>query len=112
MQIYSKWKWWRKFGQEKKLDDSYEKRKTKKLKRVDRKDIHHLQDWIYSLISALDTAVIDNFQIVRKLLEIACVSSIELTEAKQAASGIIQLKTIRESTMTKEREGNLNLIRM
>ena len=49
---------------------------------------------------------------VRKLLEIACVSSIELTEAKQAASGIIQLKTIRESTMTKEREGNLNLIRM
>ena len=74
--------------------------------------MHNLQDSIYSLISALDTADIDNFQIVRKLLEIACVSSIELTEAKRAASGIILLKTIRESTMTKEREGNLNLIRM
>ena len=94
MQIYSKWKWWKKFREEKKLDDSYEKRKTKKLKRVDGKFMHNLQDSIYSLISALDTADIDNFQIVWKLLEIACVLSIEWQKQNKQLQALYDWKLL------------------
>ena len=72
IQIRSERKWSRRFWEKKQLDDSYEKRETKKLKRVDEKDACNLQDSTDSLISALNAVDIENYPKVRKLLEIAC----------------------------------------
>ena len=87
IQIRSERKWSRRFWEKKQLDDSYEKRETKKLKRVDEKDVCNLQDSIDSLISALNAVDIENYPKVRKLLEIACISPTGFTEAEQTASG-------------------------
>ena len=54
----------------------------------------------------------DNFPNIYKLLKIACVSPVGSTEAERAASGIRSLKTAYRSTMTDEREGNLNLFQL
>ena len=65
-----------------------------------------------SLISALNAAYIDNYLNVWKLLEITCISPTGSKEAERAASGNRRLKTACRSTMTGEREQNLNLIQM
>ena len=65
-----------------------------------------------SLISALNAADIDNYRNVWKPLETTCISPTGSKEAGRATSGIRRLKTAYRSTMTGEREENLNLIQM
>ena len=65
-----------------------------------------------SLISALNAADIDNYLNVWKPLETTCISPTGSKEAGRATSGIRRLKTAYRSTMTGEREENLNLIQM
>ena len=64
-----------------------------------------------SLIETLSSTDKDCFPNICKTLEILCILPLASTElAKRAASGISRLKTAYKSTMTDEREGNLNLI--
>ena len=65
-----------------------------------------------SFIETLNATDKDCFPNLYKILEIACISPLASTKAERAASGIRRLKTAYRSTMTDERKGNLNLIRL
>ena len=65
-----------------------------------------------SLISALNTVDVGNYQNIGKLLEIACISPIALAEAEQGAPAIRRLKTVSRNTMMREKEGHLSLTQM
>lgn len=74
--------------------------------------ISQLKNSTGSLISALNAPGIDNYLNVWKLLETTCISPTGSKEAERAASGIRRLKTAYRSTVTGEKEENLNLIQM
>ena len=65
-----------------------------------------MQDSTDSLISALNAADIDNYPNKPKILEIAYISLIKLTEAEWATPDTARLKTAYRSTMTGEKERN------
>ena len=65
-----------------------------------------------SLVGTLNIVDDDNYPNIPKLLEIVSVSPIGSTEAERAASGIRRLKNVYRSTMTSERQGNLNLVQL
>eukprot|EP00795_Rhopilema_esculentum_P005369 gene5369-547_t len=65
-----------------------------------------------SLLDALRVADRDIFPSIRRLLVIDCISPIVSCEAERAASGVRRLKTVYRSTMTSQRESDLNLIQM
>ncbi len=63
-------------------------------------------------LDVLQFADEDCFPNIRNLLFIGCISPIGSCEAERSASGIRRLKTAYRSTMSSERESNLNLIQM
>eukprot|EP00795_Rhopilema_esculentum_P013865 gene13865-4810_t len=65
-----------------------------------------------SLPDALCVADRDIFHSVRRVLVIGCISPIGSCEAERAASGVRRLKTAYRSTMSSQRESDLNLIQM
>ena len=80
----------------------------KKLKRVDGKDCCMLEGPTDSLIETLNPTDKECFPNINKILEITRISPL----AERAASGKRRLKTAYRSTMTDERDGNLNLIQL
>ena len=64
------------------------------------------------LADALRVADNDIFPSIRRLLVIGCTSPEGSCEAERAASGVRRLKTAYRSSMSSERESNLNLIQM
>ena len=71
-----------------------------------------LEEQTDSLIERLNATDRYCFPNLYKILEIACISHLASTEAERATSGIRKLKTSYRSTMTDERERNLNLIQL
>ena len=84
----------------------------KKLKRADGKDCYMLEESTDSLIETLNATDKDCFPNIYKILEIPCISPLASTGAERVASGIRRLKTAYRSTVTDERERNLNLIQL
>ena len=62
------------------------------------------------MIETLNATDKDCFPNIYKILEIPCISPLASTGAERVASGIRRLKTAYWSTVTDERERNLNLI--
>lgn len=88
------------------------RRKLNMGERVDGKKAYQISEQPDGLLDCLKLADEDCFPNIRKLLIIGCISPIGSTEAERAASGIRRLKTAYRSTMSDEREGNLNLIQL
>ena len=64
------------------------------------------------MIETLNATDKDCFPNIYKILEIPCISPLASTGAERVASGIRRLKTAYSSTVTDERERNLNLIQL
>ena len=64
------------------------------------------------MIETLNATDKDCFPNIYKILEIPCISPLASTGAERVASGIRRLKTAYWSTVTDERERNLNLIQL
>ena len=97
-----------------------EKRKKRKAEviskskhfRVDGKNSFSVNDPPDSFLESLEFADVDCYPNIRQLLIIGCVSAIGFTEAERAASGICRLKASYRTTMSDERDGDLNLIQL
>ena len=87
---------WIRYWEEKYATGSNDSKPIKKLKKIE----------------TLNVTDKDCYPNIYKILEISCISPLVSTEAKRAASEIKRLKIAYRSTMTEEREGNLNLIQL
>ena len=110
--LRSECKRWIRYWEEKYRKGSNDLIPIKKLRRVDGKDCYMLEEPTGSLIETLNATDKDHFPNLYKILEITFLSPLASTEAERAASGIRRLKTAYITTMTDEREGNLNLIQL
>ena len=80
--------------------------------RVDGKKPCNIVEPPDSFLEALKYAEPDFYPNIRQLLIIGCVSPISSTETERAASDVCRLKTPYRSTMSDERDGDLNFIQL
>ena len=80
--------------------------------RVNGKKPYNIVEPPDSFLEALKYAEPDFYPDIRQLLIIGCVSPTSSTKVERSASGVCRLKTPYRSTMSDEREGDLNLIQL